>query len=281
MEDFIGYTIKEKIDTLLTITLIPIICLIALVEGFTPIAPPLLFLFFVPFYFIKEKRNVWNKYKIENNSLIVKKITKSKTFNFEELEKVIVKKQIFSLKFPKETINIYFDKKTSQLVEFFYKNNIETIYTKKFSELNESKRLINLDESATKKHRRLDVIIIFFISVLCSIDLIIERTNDLAIYIFLAISVFCSVMSFVAFLLSFTKKKYSSLEQEYIDKNGFHLLNQFIPFSEIEEMVRIIKKWGIIKLKIKTKKNEEYEISTFGFDGDILYEMYLQKKINT
>ena len=88
-------------------------------------------------------------------------------------------------------------------------------------------------------------------------------------------------MSFVAFLLSFTKKKYSSLEQEYIDKNGFHLLNQFIPFSEIEEMVRIIKKWGIIKLKIKTKNTEEYEIFTFGFDGDILYEMYLQKKINT
>lgn len=281
MKDFIGYTIKEKIDTLLTITLIPIICLIALIEGFTPIVPSLLFLFFVPFYFIKEKRNVWNKYKIENNSLIVKKFIKSKTFNFEELEKVIVKKQIFSLKFPKETINIYFDKKTSQLVEYFYKNNIEAIYNKKFSELDESKRLINLDESATKKHRRLDVIIIFFISVLCSIDLIIERTNDFAIYIFLSISVFLSIISFVAFLLSFKKKKYSTLEQEYIDKYGFHLLNQFIPFSEIEEIVKIIKKWGIIKLKIKTKKNEEYEISTFGFDGDILYEMYLQKKINT
>ena len=152
---------------------------------------------------------------------------------------------------------------------------------KKFSELDESKRLINHDESATKKNRKLSLIIIFLISILCSIDLIIERTNDLAIYIFLAISVFCSVMSFVAFLLSFTKKKYSSLEQEYIDKNGFHLLNQFIPFSEIEEMVRIVKKWGIIKLKIKTKNTEEYEISTFGFDGDILYEMYLQKKINT
>ncbi len=88
-------------------------------------------------------------------------------------------------------------------------------------------------------------------------------------------------MSFAAFLSSFNRKKYSTLEQEYIDKNGFHLLNQFIPFSEIEEMFRLIKKWGIIKLKIKTKKHEEYEISTLGFNGDILYEMYLQKKINT
>ena len=280
MEDFIGYTIKEKLDFLLSITLLPAICLIALILKFSPKAIPLFLLCSILFY-VKEKRFVWNKYKIENNSLIVKKITKTQTFNFDELEKVLVKKQVFSLKFPSETVSIIIDKKTSEVIEYFYKNYIEAIYKKKFSELDESKRLINHDESATKKHRKLSLIIIFLISVLCSIDLIIERTNDLAIYIFLAISVFLSIISFVAFLLSFKKKKYSTLEQEYIDKYGFHLLNQFIPFSEIEEMVRIIKKWGIIKLKIKTKKNEDYEISTFGFDGDILYEMYLQKKITT
>jgi len=281
MEDFICYSIKEKLNALLSITLLPAIFLILLIERLTPIAIPLLFLYASFFYFFKEEKDIWNKYKIEGNSLIVKKITKTQTFNFSRLEKISVQKQVFSLKFQEKTIKIKIDKNTSQLIEYFYKNNIEAIYNKKFSELDESKRLINLDESAVKKHRRLGLIIIFLISVLCSIDLIIERTNDLAIYIFLAISVFCSVMSFVAFLLSFTKKKYSSLEQEYIDKNGFHLLNQFIPFSEIEEMVRIIKKWGIIKLKIKTKNKEESEISTFGFDGDILYEMYLQKKINT
>ena len=280
MEDFIGYTIKEKFDFLLSITLMPAICLIALILKFSPKAIPL-FLLFTTIFYVKEKRFVWNTYKIENNSLIVRKITKTQTFNFDMLEKVLVKKQVFSFIFPSETVSIHVDKKTTEIIEYFYKNYIETIYKKKFSELDESKRLINIDESATKKHKRQGLIIIFLISVLCSIDLIIERTNDLAIYIFLAISVFCSVMSFVAFLLSFTKKKYSSLEQEYIDKNGFHLLNQFIPFSEIEEMVRIIKKWGNIKLKIKTKNTEEYEISTFGFDGDILYEMYLQKKINT
>ncbi len=281
MEDFIGYTIKEKLNALLSITLLPALFLIGLIERVIPIALPLLFLYATFFIFIKERKDILNKYKIEGNSLIVKKFTKTQAYNFDRLEKISVQKQVFSFQFPEKTIKINLDKNTSQLIEYFYKNNIEAIYNKKFSELNESKRLINLDESAAKKQKRLSVIIIFLISVLCSIDLIIEWSKDLHIYIFLAASIIFSVMSFASFLLSFKRKKYSPREQEYIDKNGFHLLNQFIPFSEIEEMVRIIKKWGIINLKIKTKNNEEYEISTFGFNGDILYEMYLQKKINT
>lgn len=57
-------------------------------------------------------------------------------------------------------------------------------------------------------------------------------------------------------------------------------MNEFIPFSEISEMAKIVKKWNLVNLKLKTKDNKEYEISTVGFNGDVLYEMYLTKKIN-
>ena len=57
-------------------------------------------------------------------------------------------------------------------------------------------------------------------------------------------------------------------------------MNEFIPFSEISEMAKIVKKWSLVNLKLKTKDNKEYEISTIGFNGDVLYEMYLAKKIN-
>ncbi len=110
-------------------------------------------------------------------------------------------------------------------------------------------------------------------------DVFFERPNEIIDYIFMATTVACAIFFIIAFFKSFKKVKVSDSENEYIDKNGFPLKDLFIPFCETEEIFKVIKKWGIIKLKIKTKKDEEYEIPTFGFYGDILYEMYLQKKI--
>lgn len=279
MEDFIGYSVKEKLSTLLTAVFISALAVFFLIEGSGPISIPLVMLASV-FFYIKEKRSVWNKYKIENNFLIIKRFKKMQMFDLGIVEKVMVKGDALILKFQCEVFKIFADKNASKIIEYFFKNNIESIYNKKFAELDESKRLINIDESDSKKHGRLVAILTFIISVLCCIDLIVERTNDFAIYVFIAFFGLLAAIAFVAFILSFRKKTYSGKEDEYIDKDGFHLLNNFIPFSEISEMAKIVKKWNLVNLKLKTKDNKEYEISTVGFNGDVLYEMYLAKKIN-
>jgi len=279
MEDFIGYSVKEKLSTLFSAVFISALAVFLLIEGSEPIAFPLVMLALV-FFYIKEKRSVWNKYKIENNFLIIKRFKKMQMFDLGIVEKVMVKGDALILKFQCEVFKIFADKNASKIIEYFFKNNIESIYNKKFAELDESKRLINIDESDSKKHGRLVAILTFIISVLCCIDLIVERTNDFAIYVFIAFFGLLAAIAFVAFILSFRKKTYSGKEDEYIDKDGFHLMNEFIPFSEISEMAKIVKKWNLVNLKLKTKDNKEYEISTVGFNGDVLYEMYLTKKIN-
>ncbi len=279
MEDFIGYSVKEKLSTLFSAVFISALAVFLLIEGSEPIAFPLVMLALV-FFYIKEKRSVWNKYKIENNFLIIKRFKKMQMFDLGIVEKVMVKGDALILKFQCEVFKIFADKNASKIIEYFFKNNIESIYNKKFADLDESKRLINVDESYSKKHGRLVAILIFIISVLCCIDLIVERTNDFAIYVFIAFFGLLAAIAFVAFILSFRKKTYSGKEDEYIDKDGFHLMNEFIPFSEISEMAKIVKKWNLVNLKLKTKDNKEYEISTVGFNGDVLYEMYLTKKIN-
>ncbi len=279
MEDFIGYSVKEKLSTLFSAVFISALAVFFLIEGSGPIAFPLVMLASV-FFYIKEKRSVWNKYKIENNFLIIKRFKKMQMFDLGIVEKVMVKGDALILKFQCEVFKIFADKNASKIIEYFFKNNIESIYNKKFADLDESKRLINVDESDSKKHGRLVVILTFIISVLCCIDFIVERTNEFAIYVFIAFFGLLAAVCLLAFILSFRKKTYSGKEDEYIDKDGFHLLNNFIPFSEISEMAKIVKKWNLVNLKLKTKDNKEYEISTVGFNGDVLYEMYLTKKIN-
>ena len=279
MEDFIGYSVKEKLSTLFSAVFISALAVFFLIEGSGPIAFPLVMLCMVLF-FIKEKKSVWNKYKIENNFLIIKRFKKMQMFDLGIVEKVMVKGDALILKFQCEVFKIFADKNASKIIEYFFKNNIESIYNKKFADLDESKRLINVDESDSKKHGRLVAILTFIISVLCCIDFIVERTNEFAIYVFIAFFGLLAAVCLLAFILSFRKKTYSGKEDEYIDKDGFHLLNNFIPFSEISEMAKIVKKWNLVNLKLKTKDNKEYEISTVGFNGDVLYEMYLTKKIN-
>lgn len=278
MEDFIGYSVKEKLSTLFAVIFISALSVFSLIDGTMPISLPIVMLCMVLF-FIKEKKSVWNKYKIENNFLIIKRFKKMQMFDLGIVEKVMVKGDALILKFQCEVFKIFVDKNASKIIEYFFKNNIESIYNKKFADLDESKRLINVDESDSKKHGRLIVILTFIISVLCCIDFIVERTKPLASYVFIAFFGLLAAIAFVSFILSF-RKKYSGREGEYIDKDGFHLLNNFIPFSEISEMAKIVKKWNLVNLKLKTKDNKEYEISTVGFNGDVLYEMYLAKKIN-
>lgn len=279
MEDFIGYSVKEKLSTLFSAVFISALSVFSLIDGTMPISLPIVMLASV-FFYIKEKRSVWNKYKIENNFLIIKRFKKMQMFDLDIVEKVMVKGDALILKFQCEVFKIFADKNASKIIEYFFKNNIESIYDKKFADLDESKRLINVDESDSKKHGRLVVILTFIISVLCCVDFVIERTKPLASYVFIAFFGLLAAIAFVAFILSFRKKTYSGKEDEYIDKDGFHLLNNFIPFSEISEMAKIVKKWNLVNLKLKTKDNKEYEISTVGFNGDVLYEMYLAKKIN-
>ena len=279
MEDFIGYSVKEKLSTLFAVIFISALSVFSLIDGTMPIAFPLVMLCMVLF-FIKEKKSVWNKYKIENNFLIIKRFKKMQMFDLGIVEKVMVKGDALILKFQCEVFKIFADKNASKIIEYFFKNNIESIYNKKFADLDESKRLINVDESDSKKHGRLVAILTFIISVLCCIDFIVERTNEFAIYVFIAFFGVLAAVCLLAFILSFRKKTYSGREDEYIDKDGFHLRNEFIPFSEISEMAKIVKKWNLVNLKLKTKDNKEYEISTIGFNGDVLYEMYLAKKIN-
>ena len=279
MEDFIGYSVKEKLSTLFAVIFISALSVFALIDGTMPISLPIVMLCMV-LLFIKEKKSVWNKYKIENNFLIIKRIKKMQMFDLDIVEKVMLKGDALILKFQCEVFKIFADKNASKIIESFFKNNIESIYNKKFAELDESKRLINIDQSDTKKRGRLIVLLTFIISSLCCVDFVIERTKPLASYVFIAFFGLLAAVCLLAFVLSFRKKTYSGREDEYIDKDGFHLLNNFIPFSEISEMAKIVKKWNLVNLKLKTKDNKEYEISTVGFNGDVLYEMYLTKKIN-
>ena len=212
---------------------------------------------------------------------IIKKITKERILNFENLEKVVFDGKVFLLKFSNETIKIFYNGNTSKLIDYFLKNNLETLYNLKYQEIDDAKRLINVNDFYTMKYRKLKLFLIFIISTLCVIDLIVEKTNDFRIFFIAGITMFCAVASFVAIIFSFTKKKNFKIEQECIDKNGFHLQNEYISFSEISELSKILKKWNIVKLKIITKDNREYEIPAISFNGDILYEMYLRKKINT
>lgn len=280
MEDFISYSIKEKFSTLFFITIMSVLAVFSLPERIMPISIPFLMLCLCLFY-IKEKRSIFNKYKIVNNSLIIKKITKERILNFENLEKVVFDGNVFLLKFSNETIKIFYNGNTSKLIDYFLKNNLETLYNLKYQEIDDAKRLINVNDFYTMKYRKLKIFLIFIISILCVIDLIVEKTDDFRIFFIAGITMFCAVASFVAIIFSFTKKKNFKIEQECIDKNGFHLQNEYISFSEISELSKILKKWNIVKLKIITKDNREYEIPAISFNGDILYEMYLRKKINT
>lgn len=280
MEDFVSYSNKEKVATVFIAVLMPVLFGFSMLERIMPISIPIVMLG-ASFFYIKEKKSIWNKYKIVNNSLIIKKITKESVLNFENLEKVVFNGKMFLLKFPKETIKIFHDGNTSKIIDYFLKNNLESIYNLKYQEIDESKRFINVDEFSTIKHRRLKLMLIFIISVLCVIDLIVGKIKDFRIIFITGIAVFCAVASFLALIFSFARKSNSKIEQEYIDKNGFHFQNEYISFSEISGLSKIIKKWNIVDLKIITKDNREYELPATSFNGDILYEMYLRKKINT
>lgn len=281
MEDFISYSNKDKFTTIFMVSLLSVLTVFSLLEKIIPISLSL-FMLGSCLFFINEKRTILNRYKIINNSLLIKKIKKTQIFSFDTLEKVVFNGKIFLLKFPKETIKIFYDKNTSKIVDYFLKNNLESIYNQKYLEIDKSKQFINIDKFSNIKHRRLKLILIFIISLLIVIDLVIEKTKDFRIIFFAGIAVFCAVASFCALIFSYTRKSnYNRIEQEYIDKDGFHLFENFISFHEISEIFKIIKKWNIVNLKIKTKDNREYEIPTFSFNGDLVYEMYLAKKINT
>lgn len=282
MENFISCTIKKRLSYLSCIIIVSAIVILNIIERFAPIAFDVFFILGI-FYYAKEEFPTLYKYKIENNALIVKKLFKTQTYNFDELEKVLFpvpsKNDTFVFKFSQKSINIFYDKNTSKLIGYFYKNNIENIYEKKKDNFENTKCFINISNEPPLRYPKIKMLIGFIISLFCFIDVFFERPNEIIDYIFMATTVACTIFFIIAFFKSFKKVKVSDSENEYIDKNGFHLKDLFIPFCETEEIFKVIKKWGIIKLKIKTKKDEEYEIPTFGFYGDILYEMYLQKKI--
>ncbi|BDC92176.1 hypothetical protein [Treponema bryantii] len=280
MEKYIGYTIKEQISYLLCLIIMPALSVFGFVEKLYPVVVSILFLCAI-LYVIIEKRYIWYKYKIDNDSLIIKKLFRTQTYLFDELEKVLVSenasKPVFSFKFPKETIKVFHDKNIAQLLEYFFNNSIENIYNKKFLEFENSKRFIHITER--HKNTKRDVLFIFLGSSLCFLDLYVERSKGYFIYLFLGITGLLATISLFAFILSFRRIKHSDLEYEYIDKDGFHFLNLYVPFSEITEIKKLRKRTGLSKLRLKTKDNKEWEISVIDFDGDILYEMYLDKKI--
>lgn len=280
MEKYIGYTIKEQISYLLCLIIMPALSVFGFVEKLYPVAFSILFLCAIP-YIIIEKRYIWYKYKIDNDSLFVKKIFRTEIYSFDELDKVSVSengsKTVLSFKFAKETIKVFQDKNINQLMKVFFDNNIENIYKKKFQEFENSKRFIHIHEKP--KINKREIFLIFLISSLCCIDFYVERSKGFISYLFLVLVGLFALFSLAAFILSFRRIKHSDLEYEYIDKDGFHFLNLYVPFSEITEIKKLRKRTGLSKLRLKTKDNKEYEISIIGFDGDILFEMYLDKKI--
>ncbi len=289
MEEYIGYSIKEKISDLLCIILIPVVVFVGFVERACPVALSILFLCAIP-YTIIEKRYIWYKYKIDNKSLSVKKLFGTQIYLFNDLKKVLVSgnasKPVFLFKFQKQTIKVFYGKNIAPLVKYFLNLNIDVNFKKQFLEFENSKRLIHISDNLEMPQKNKGkVFFIFLISSLFFIDFYVERSTDFFaksvffFYFFLACAGLTAFSSLAAFIMSFKKIKHSDLEYEYIDKNGFHLLNLYIPFSEITEIVRLQKKFGVINLIVKTKDDKEHEISTIGFNGDILYEMYLAKKI--
>lgn len=283
MEKFVSCTIKDKLTCLLAIIILTAIVIMNNINRIMPVSFDFLFGIII-FYSFKERFSMLYKYKIENNDLIIKKIFKTETYNFNDLEKVLFpvlsKMDTFVFKFSQKNINIFYDKNTSQLLEYFYENNIKNIYEKKKNIFENTKCFINISNELTSLYRKIQLFILFIISVFCSIDSFFERKNRIDYYILMVLFIFSAISSAISFFKSFKKIKHSDLENEYIDKSGFHLMNSFIPFSEVEKIVKVISKWGKTKLQIKTKKNEEYEISTSGFYGDILYEIYLMQKIS-
>ena len=285
MEKFIEYSLKTKVSFITCLITLPACCVLGIIFRLFPLTISVISLLCVPYLIIIQHSTLY-KYKIENNSLIIKKIFKTQVYNFDELQKVFLPPKKYNnaltLTFSNKIIKIfYFDDKTMvKFFEDFFENCIEDIYNKKFQEFEQSKKTIHIDGNPLKKHDKLFGFSGFVISLLCCIDCYIERHLESSAYTFMVLAGLSAIIFLAAFFCSFKKIIHKGIEDEYIDKTGFHLNNFDIPFSQIKDLAKKLSFWGICSFIITTKDDKEYEVPMIAFNGDILYEMYISKKIN-
>ncbi|WP_318662732.1 hypothetical protein [Treponema sp.] len=282
MDKFVSSTLKEKAGLVIGAIVTAAVGGLNLFERILPVSFSFFMFCGIPLFIFQ--RSMFYKYKIENNTLIVKKFFKTQVYDFDQIDKIFLPantyERFFALIFSHETVKILTDKNIALLIKYFFENNIEEIYKRKFPELDASKRFVYKNVIYPSKYKRLKLFIIFLICFFICLHLYFERGYDWQVYFISAFVLLSSIISLIAVLLSYRTPKPSEHENDYIDKDGVHLFDAEIPFSQISEIYKTCSIWGTSKFHIKTKNNTDYVMPGYFINGDVLYEMYMMRRIS-
>lgn len=297
MTEFVGYTRKQKVQFVFWILLFIFLSLVFLYIGFIEFAKGecsnmkvggISFAFamiWMVVFFVKMERSIFYKFKIENNKLIKKKFSKTTSYNLNDLEAIYYRfgsAQISYYLFyfgKKEIVLPYYDNGNEFFKYFFEKKYLE-VFNRRLSEIENSKRYYHKDYSNLNR-RFLGFSIPFSLFLGVAFFFIgseMLKDKDFLEFI-LIVSLLGAVLIYylVSFIKTHTKKARYAAKNEYIDKDGIHTVEKFIPFSEIVDAERIVNKWFRQDIKLKTKDGE-FLIPGKYILNDLFYETYFAQK---
>ena len=267
MDKFVSCTLKEKAGLVFCVIVMAAFGGLNLFERFVPV--PWSFFMFCGIPLLIFQRSMFYKYKIENNTLIVKKFFKTQVYDFDQIDEIFLPattyERFFALIFSHKTVKILTDENIALLI--------------KFPELDASKRFVYKNVIYPSKYKRLKLFIIFLICFFMCLHLYFERGYDWQVYFISALVLLLSI-NLIVVLLSYRTPRPSEHEKDYIDKDGVHLFDAEIPFSQISEIYKTCSIWGSSKFHIKTKNNTDYVMPGYFINGDVLYEMYMMRRIS-
>ena len=215
-------------------------------------------------------------FKIENNSLLVKRFGKIVKYDFDELQnlrfRAFGKSPMYKFTFDGEKRSFYLilDEKTKNMFETFFGTFYKDFYKQKYSEFENTNR--NL--AVPKKMKRNAYIIDFCYLVFGFVSMIPFSQFSLGTILGLVLIVL-SVLSFIKQIKLFRKAE----KNNFIDKDGLHIDEKLIPFAEITIIEQFQKLWSGEELVYFKTNKEIYEFPIACMYGDFMYQSYLMEKI--
>ncbi len=215
-------------------------------------------------------------FKIENNSLLVKRFGKIIKYDFSELQnlrfrafgEIPIYKFIFDGE--KRAFYLILDEKTKNMFETFFGTFFQEFFKQKCNEFENTSR--NL--AVPKKMKRNAYIIDFCSFVFGFVSLIPFSRFYFGTILGLVLIVF-TVSSFIKQIKLFRKAE----KNNYIDKGGLHIDEKLIPFAEITAIEQFQKLLTGEEFVCFKTNSETYVFPMAFMQGDFVYQSYLMEKI--
>lgn len=296
MTEFVGYTTRQKAKFIFMFLVFVILGVCLLCFGLVEIwkgkcsnmslGSMCIGLMFIPlvFMFIKQEGNILNKFKIENNYLIIKKFTKTISYNLNKLEAIYYQPGLeatidyFFYFGSKLVIFPYYD--GNEFFKYFFEKKYLEAFNRRLPEIENSKRYYH--KKYIDYYRKFLVFRIFGLLFLAAgfCFVILEMFQEKEYLYFMTFVLLVGVLviyGLVVFIKTHTKKARYAAKNEYIDKDGIHTVEKFIPFSEIVDAERIVNKWFRQDIKLKTNDGE-FLIPGKYIINDLFYGTYFAQK---